>query len=204
MEAELRARGLPLVSLETATPLREFDVRRLLAAVRADVHERAHAARPRRHPAARAPIAARTRPLVLAGGPTATHPEPLAPFIDAVFIGEARGGAAARSCARRRRCSARACRGASGLIRLAAQLPALRARAVRDRDRRRDRACMVVGAPLDPRVPARRRARAGRRPQPASRSPTTRRCRTPRRSSIACRSRSRAAAPRAAASARRA
>ena len=28
-------------------------------------------------------------PLVLAGGPTATHPEPLAPFFDAFLIGEA-------------------------------------------------------------------------------------------------------------------
>src|SRR5262249_3460248 len=28
-------------------------------------------------------------PLVIAGGPTATHPEPLAPFVDAFFIGEA-------------------------------------------------------------------------------------------------------------------
>ena len=27
-------------------------------------------------------------PLVLAGGPTATHPEPLAPFLDAVVIGD--------------------------------------------------------------------------------------------------------------------
>jgi len=28
-------------------------------------------------------------PLVLGGGPVATHPEPLAPFVDAFFIGEA-------------------------------------------------------------------------------------------------------------------
>ena len=34
-------------------------------------------------------IASDAHPLVLAGGPVATHPEPLAPFIDAFFIGEA-------------------------------------------------------------------------------------------------------------------
>jgi len=32
---------------------------------------------------------ARRCPLVLGGGPVATHPEPLAPFVDAFFIGEA-------------------------------------------------------------------------------------------------------------------
>ena len=42
MEAELRARGLPLVSLETARAAARVRRRRLLAAVRADVHERAH------------------------------------------------------------------------------------------------------------------------------------------------------------------
>src|SRR4051812_32159725 len=88
MEAELRKRGLPLVTLESARPLRDFDVvgislqyeltytnvlglldlggLRLRAADRAD-----------------------DAPLVLCGGPTATHPEPLSPFIDAFFLGEA-------------------------------------------------------------------------------------------------------------------
>ena len=28
-------------------------------------------------------------PLVIAGGPTATHPEPIAPFFDCFLIGEA-------------------------------------------------------------------------------------------------------------------
>ena len=42
-----------------------------------------------RDPAAqRGPRRLWTGPLIIAGGPTATHPEPLAPFIDAFFIGE--------------------------------------------------------------------------------------------------------------------
>jgi len=88
MEKELRSRSLPLFTLETASPLGDFDVvgfslqyelnftgvlgildlggLPLRSAARADAH-----------------------PLILAGGPVATHPEPLAPFVDAFFIGEA-------------------------------------------------------------------------------------------------------------------
>lgn len=88
MENELRTRELPLVSLESQSPLSEFDVvgfslqyelsyTNVLTmldlggiAIRSD--ERANDA-----------------PLVLAGGPCATHPEPIADFVDAFFIGEA-------------------------------------------------------------------------------------------------------------------
>jgi radical SAM family uncharacterized protein/radical SAM-linked protein len=88
MEKELRSRSLPLYSLETASPLGDFDVvgfslqyelnftgvlsildlggLPLRSEARTDAH-----------------------PLILAGGPVATHPEPLAPFVDAFFIGEA-------------------------------------------------------------------------------------------------------------------
>src|SRR6201994_223978 len=88
MEAELRERKLPLVSLETQRPLAEFDVLGIslqyeltftnvltlldlggLALRTADRPEDAS--------------------LVLVGGPTASHPEPVAAFIDAAFIGEA-------------------------------------------------------------------------------------------------------------------
>src|SRR5688572_20075485 len=88
MEAELRARGLPLTSLESHTPLRDFDVIGVslqyeltftnvltlldLGGVPLRAAERGDGA-----------------PLVIAGGPTATHPEPVAPFFDAIFIGEA-------------------------------------------------------------------------------------------------------------------
>jgi len=87
MEAQLRARGLPLVSCETARPLRDFDVvgfslqfeltyTNVLAML--DL--------------GRVPLYSSERgeddPLVVAGGPTATHPEPLAPFLDAIVVGD--------------------------------------------------------------------------------------------------------------------
>jgi len=88
MEAELRSRGLPLLTLESASRLDGFDVVGFslqyelnftgvlnildlsgLALRTADRPDHA--------------------PLILAGGPVATHPEPLAPFVDAFFIGDA-------------------------------------------------------------------------------------------------------------------
>jgi radical SAM family uncharacterized protein/radical SAM-linked protein len=88
LEAELRKRGLPLVSLETYTPLREFDVVGVslqyelsytnvllnldLGGIPLRSDERSDA-----------------DPIVIAGGPTATHPEPLTPFVDAILVGEA-------------------------------------------------------------------------------------------------------------------
>ena len=88
MEAELRARGLPLVYVRERAAAVGLRRGRLLAAVRADVHERPDDARPRRRPAAVAG-ARRTRTRSSSpGGPTATHPEPLAPFLDAVVIGD--------------------------------------------------------------------------------------------------------------------
>jgi len=88
MEKALRESGLPLVSLETARPLAAFDVvgfslqyeltytNILLMLDLGGIPRRAEARRP-------------GDPFVIAGGPTATHPEPLASFIDAFFIGEA-------------------------------------------------------------------------------------------------------------------
>ena len=88
MEAELRARSLPLVSLETQTPLSAFDVVGVslqyelsytnvllnleLGGITLRSRDRADA-----------------EPIVIAGGPTATHPEPLADFIDLFVVGEA-------------------------------------------------------------------------------------------------------------------
>ena len=87
MERELRDRALPLVSLESARPLRDFDVVGFslqfeltytniltmleLGGIALLASERDDAA-----------------PLVIAGGPTATHPEPLADIIDAIVIGD--------------------------------------------------------------------------------------------------------------------
>ncbi len=87
VEAELRARNIPLVSLETKRPLSQFDVvgfslqfeltytNVLLMLDLGGV-----------------PLLSRDRgeddPLVIAGGPTATHPEPLSAFVDAFVIGD--------------------------------------------------------------------------------------------------------------------
>jgi radical SAM family uncharacterized protein/radical SAM-linked protein len=87
MEALLRERAVPLVSCESARPLRDFDVVGFslqfeltytnvllmldLGGIPLRAAERGEDA-----------------PLVLAGGPTATHAEPLAPFLDALVIGD--------------------------------------------------------------------------------------------------------------------
>jgi radical SAM family uncharacterized protein/radical SAM-linked protein len=87
MEAQLRSRNLPLVTCESARPLSDFDVvgfslqfeltytNVLLMLDLGGVPLRAGAR-------------GEDDPLVIAGGPTATHPEPLAPFLDAVVIGD--------------------------------------------------------------------------------------------------------------------
>ena len=141
-------------------------------------------------------------PLVIAGGPTATHPEPLAPFLDAVRDRRRRGahdrGRAHSGRARRREGvpRARAPRRAREARRR------VRAVALRDDASSPTPGFDVVDRALAPGLPLPGRAHARRRSRTASRSPTTARSAGPRRSSIACRSRSRAAAPRAAASAR--
>jgi radical SAM family uncharacterized protein/radical SAM-linked protein len=88
MEAELRARAVPLVSLESATPLGEFDV--LGVSLQ---YELTYTNVLTLLDLAGVPLRALDRrddhPLILGGGPSATHPEPMAPFFDAFFIGEA-------------------------------------------------------------------------------------------------------------------
>ncbi len=87
MQEQLRKRGLPLASLESVRPLREFDVVGFslqfeltytnillmldLGGIPLRTSERTE-----------------EDPLVIAGGPVATHPEPIAPFIDAILIGD--------------------------------------------------------------------------------------------------------------------
>ncbi|HEY9594500.1 MAG TPA: DUF2344 domain-containing protein, partial [Spirochaetia bacterium] len=93
-EAALRAARLPLCSLESGTPLSRFDVvgfslgyeltlTNLLTIL--DTGE--------------IPLESAGRgpgdPIVLVGGPAATNPAPLGPFVDAVFVGEAEGWAEA-------------------------------------------------------------------------------------------------------------
>ena len=88
MERELRERNLPLLSLETASPLGTFDVvgfslqyeltfTNILTMLDLSGIPLRSANRTASHP------------IVIAGGPGTTQPEPVAPFIDAFLIGDA-------------------------------------------------------------------------------------------------------------------
>ncbi|MGE3854151.1 MAG: TIGR03960 family B12-binding radical SAM protein, partial [Planctomycetota bacterium] len=88
MEAQLRSRQLPLVSLESWRPLGEFDV--IGCSLQ---YEMTYTNVLNLLDLAGLPVRAADRneshPLVICGGPVATHPEPLAPFVDAFLIGDA-------------------------------------------------------------------------------------------------------------------
>ncbi len=152
MEKELRDRNLPLVSLESQTPLSEFDVIGIslqyeltfsnvltildLGGVPIHAAERANDA-----------------PLVIGGGPVATHPEPMAPFFDAFFVGEAENDLEALSLA----WSAMRRNGRDrhdALCEISRDfpvyVPSLYSQVVCG-----DTGMHVVGEPLDPRVPPR-------------------------------------------------
>ncbi len=87
MEKELRERNLPLVTLENFKPLNEFDVvgfslqyemsysniLNMLDLGGIEIYQKDRA---------------EDAPFVIAGGPCATHPEPIAPFLDFIVIGD--------------------------------------------------------------------------------------------------------------------
>lgn len=91
MEREMRQRNLPLFALESNRPVRDFDMLAFtlqyelsytnilnmldLAGIPLRTEERAN-----------------DMPIVVAGGPCAYNVEPLAPFLDAVFLGEGEEG----------------------------------------------------------------------------------------------------------------
>jgi radical SAM family uncharacterized protein/radical SAM-linked protein len=153
-EAELRARGLPLVTLETATPVRDFDVVGFSLQYEL-TYTNVLAILDLGGIPLRAAARGDDAPLVLAGGPNATHPEPLAPFIDAFFVGEAEEAlpALVRAAVEMRRAGVSR---RERLIRLAERfplyVPELYATALDA-----ESGLLVVGAPLDPCVPARPR-----------------------------------------------
>jgi len=87
MEHELRSQGQSLCSLESAHPLREFDILGFSLQ-----YELTYTNILQILDLGKVPLRADERteidPLVVAGGPTATHAEPIAPFIDAFLIGD--------------------------------------------------------------------------------------------------------------------
>ena len=88
MEQEMRAAGLPLLSLESRLPLGDFDVIGITLP-----YELTYANLLNVLDLAGLPLRAADRgpdaPLVIGGGPGAVNPEPLAEFFDAILIGEA-------------------------------------------------------------------------------------------------------------------
>ena len=87
MEAEMRRDGVPLWSLETRNPIREFDVLGFTLQ-----YEMTYTNVLNMLDLAGIPVWASDRndehPMVIAGGSGAFNPEPLSPFIDAFFLGE--------------------------------------------------------------------------------------------------------------------
>jgi radical SAM family uncharacterized protein/radical SAM-linked protein len=156
MEAELRARELPLVSLESQRPLCEFDVVGISLQYELTYTNMLTLLDLGRIPL-RAADRAADEPLVLVGGPVASHPEPIAPFLDAAFIGEAEellpslvlAWAALR---REIRAGTRTRRDA--LAEMASRFP-LYVPSLYATDVDAETGMTVVGAPLDARVPAR-------------------------------------------------
>lgn len=87
LEKELRARNLPLVSLEGARPLCDFDVVGFSLQYELTYTNLITMLDLGRIPR-RAFLRGDGDPLVIAGGPLAAHCEPIAPFLDLVFVGE--------------------------------------------------------------------------------------------------------------------
>ncbi len=87
MEARLRARGRPLVSLESSTPLSHFDVVGFSLQ-----YELSYTNVITMLELGEIPTLAKARavgvPLVIGGGPGAFNPEPIAPFFDAFVLGD--------------------------------------------------------------------------------------------------------------------
>jgi radical SAM family uncharacterized protein/radical SAM-linked protein len=88
METELRRRRLELVSLENAQPLRSFAL--IGFSLQYELtYTNCLAVLALSNIALRARDRTPQDPLIVGGGPVATHPEPMAPFFDLFLIGEA-------------------------------------------------------------------------------------------------------------------
>jgi radical SAM family uncharacterized protein/radical SAM-linked protein len=86
MEAQMRAQGIPLFSLETFSPIREFDI--IGFTLQYEMH---YTSIINLIDLAGLPVEAGERngfPLIIGGGPCAFNPEPVAEFFDALLIGD--------------------------------------------------------------------------------------------------------------------
>ncbi len=87
MEAELRARGIPLFTLESTTPLRQFDCVGFTLQ-----YELCYTNIVNMMDMAGIPLLSNERgdadPIIVAGGPCAFSPEPIADLLDAIIIGD--------------------------------------------------------------------------------------------------------------------
>ncbi|MZP30133.1 TIGR03960 family B12-binding radical SAM protein [Heliobacterium undosum] len=87
MEKAMRSRGVPLFSLESRRPLTDFDVVGFTLQ-----YEMSYSNILNMLDLAGIPLFAEERvygdPLIMAGGPCAVNPEPLAPFMDLILLGE--------------------------------------------------------------------------------------------------------------------
>ncbi len=88
MEAAMRAAGLPLYSLETKHPVREFDLFALSIPYEQLYSNVLNLLELAGLPLLAADRDPRVHPLVIAGGHSTYNPEPMADFIDAFVIGE--------------------------------------------------------------------------------------------------------------------
>mgnify|MGYP005841582355 CR=1 FL=1 len=90
MEAAMRREGIPLYSLETKRPIRDFDLLGITLP-----YEQLYTNALNLLDLAGMPVHAderdETYPLVIAGGHACYNPEPMSPFIDAFVIGEGEG-----------------------------------------------------------------------------------------------------------------
>ena len=87
MEAEMKARGIPLASLETRRQLKDFDIVGMSLQ-----YELSYTTVLNMLSLAKIPLRAEARegrdPLIIAGGPCTINPMPMSPFMDAFLVGD--------------------------------------------------------------------------------------------------------------------
>jgi radical SAM family uncharacterized protein len=156
MEAEMRAHALPLVALESQRPIKDFDVFGISLQYELTFTNVLTLLELGGLPI-RTADRAQDATLVLVGGPTASHPEPMVPFIDAAFIGEAEECLAelvVQWAAMRKQITAGVRSRLDALAELASRFP-LYVPALYATETDSATGMTVVGVPLDSRVPAR-------------------------------------------------